>query len=211
MMRRYFSRCSQPKDDAKKKAADAQEGDDKDDGFLEVKSCFMIFGGCSAQLTTHQRKREHREDYATELATPSFVNWFKEAITFDRDDHPDYISNPGHYPLVVNPVIRNARLTKVMMDGGSGLNILYDETLDLMGISRSRLRADAAPFHGVMPRQRATPLGQIDLPVCFGTPSNFRRKTLTFEVVRFRGTYHTILRRPCYAKFWPSPTTPTSS
>jgi hypothetical protein len=33
MMQRYFSRCGQPKDDAKKKAADAQEGNDKDDGF----------------------------------------------------------------------------------------------------------------------------------------------------------------------------------
>jgi hypothetical protein len=48
MMRRYFSRCRQPKDDAKKKVVDAQGGDDKDDGFPEVKSCFMIFGGRSA-------------------------------------------------------------------------------------------------------------------------------------------------------------------
>jgi hypothetical protein len=50
-------------------------------------------------------------------------------------------------------------------------------------------------------RTTATPLGQIDLPVCFETPSNFRWETLTFEVVGFRGTYHTILGRPCHAKF----------
>jgi hypothetical protein len=79
------------------------------------------------------------------------------------------------------------------MDGGSGLNTLYAETLDLMGISRSWLQANAAPFHGVVLGQRATPLGQIDQPVYFGTPSNFRRETLTFEVVGFRGTYHAIL------------------
>jgi hypothetical protein len=36
---------------------------------------------------------------------------------------------------------------------------------------------------------------------CFGTPSNFRRETLTFEVVGFRGTYHAVLGRPCYVKF----------
>jgi hypothetical protein len=131
--------------------------------------------------------------YTTEPATPSFLNWSEEAITFGRDDHPEYIPNPGHYPLVVDPIIGNARLTKVLMDGGSGLNILYAETLDLMGIDRSRLRADAAPFHDVVPGHRATPLGQIDMPVCFGTPSNFRRETLTFEVVGFRGTYHAIL------------------
>jgi hypothetical protein len=43
------------------------------------------------------------------------------------------------------------------------------------------------------------------LPVCFGTPSNFRKETLTFEVVGFRGTYHTVLGRPCYAKFMAVP------
>jgi hypothetical protein len=99
----------------------------------------MIFGGCSAQLTTRQRKREHREVYATEPATLCFLDWSKEAIMFDQEDHPGYILNPGYYPLVVNPVIANTRLTKVLMDGGSGHNILYAETLDLMGISRSRL------------------------------------------------------------------------
>jgi hypothetical protein len=53
-----------------------------------------------------------------EPTTPSFLDWSEEAITFDRDDRPDYILNPGHYPLIVNPVIGNARLTKVLMDGG---------------------------------------------------------------------------------------------
>jgi hypothetical protein len=45
------------------------------------------------------------------------------------------------------------------------------------------------------------PLRRIDLPVCFGTPSNFRKEALTFEVVGFRGTYHAVLGRSCYAKF----------
>jgi hypothetical protein len=37
-----------------------------------------------------------------------FLDWSEEAITFDRDDHPDHIPNPGHYPLIVDPVIGNA-------------------------------------------------------------------------------------------------------
>jgi hypothetical protein len=45
----------------------------------------------------------------------------------------------------------------------------------------------------------------ICLSVCFGTPSNFRKETLTFEVVGFRRTYHAILGRPCYAKFMAVP------
>ncbi|XP_066385102.1 uncharacterized protein [Miscanthus floridulus] len=45
------------------------------------------------------------------------------------------------------------------------------------------------------------PLGCIDHPICFGTPSNYRKEVLTFEMVRFGGTYHAILGWPCYAKF----------
>ena len=41
--------------------------------------------------------------------------------------------------------------------------------------------------------------------VCFGTPSNYRKEVLTFEVVGFKGTYHAILGRPCYAKFMAIP------
>jgi hypothetical protein len=67
------------------------------------------------------------------------------------------------------------------------------------------IRAGAAPFHGIIPGKRVQPLGWLDLPVCFGTPSNFRRETLTFEVVGFRGTYHAVLGRPCYAKFMAVP------
>jgi hypothetical protein len=61
------------------------------------------------------------------------------------------------------------------------------------------------PFHGVAPGKRVQPLGQIDLPVWFGTQSNYRKEMLTFEVVGFRGAYHAILGRPCYVKFMAVP------
>ncbi|XP_066341517.1 uncharacterized protein [Miscanthus floridulus] len=91
------------------------------------------------------------------------------------------------------------------MDRGSGLNILYANTLELLEIDRSWLQGDAAPFHGIVSGKCTRPLGRIDLPVCFDTPSNYRKEVLTFEVVRFRGTYHAILGRPCYAKFMAVP------
>ena len=56
-----------------------------------------------------------------------------------------------------------------------------------------------------MPGKRTRPLGRIDLPVCFGTPSNYRKEVLTFEVVGFGGAYHAILGRPCYTKFMAVP------
>ncbi|XP_004977769.1 uncharacterized protein LOC101784530 [Setaria italica] len=52
-----------------------------------------------------------------------------------------------------------------------------------MGIDRSRLHPSEAPFHGIVLGKRAMPLRQIDLPITFWTPSNYRKETLTFEVV----------------------------
>jgi hypothetical protein len=72
------------------------------------------------------------------------------------------------------------------MDGGNGLNIPYSATYDTMGLSRDRLRSTGGggAFHGIMPGA----LGRIDLPVTFGTPSNFRTESVTFKVVCFQGT-----------------------
>ena len=43
------------------------------------------------------------------------------------------------------------------------------------------------------------------MPVCFDTTSNYRKEILTFKVVGFKGSYHAILGRPCYAKFMAVP------
>jgi hypothetical protein len=91
------------------------------------------------------------------------------------------------------------------MDGGSSLNILYAHTLRLLGIGLDQLWPSTTSFHGVAPGKRVQPLGQIDLPVWFGTPDIFRKETLTFEVVGFRGAYHAILGQSCYAKFMAVP------
>jgi hypothetical protein len=121
MLLRYFESIGVKKDDKK----EDPKGDDKDEGFPEIHDYFMIYGGASTCLSTRQRKQERREVFSVQLATPLLLDWSKVAITFDRDDHPDYVPNPRVYPLVVDPIIANTRLTKVLMDGGSSLNIIY--------------------------------------------------------------------------------------
>jgi hypothetical protein len=200
MLRRYFHKAGPLAEDGKGQDNNKKEGN-KEEEFPEVHGCFMIYGGQVANASARHRKQERREVCSMKVAAPVYLDWSDKPITFDQGDHPDCVPSPGRYPLVVDPVIDNARLTKVLMDGGSSLNIIYAETLVLLGIDLSTIQAGAAPFHRIIPGKRVLPLGQLDLPVCFGTPSNFRRKTLTFEVVGFRGTYHAVLGRPCYAKF----------
>ena len=114
-------------------------------------------------------------------------------------------ASSGRYPLVIDPIVHKKHLTKVLIDRGSGLNILYVDTLDAMRIPRSELRLAGSPFHGVIPGAQAYPLGQIDSPVTFGNQANFRSEVLTFEVVDFPRSYHAILGQPCYAKFMAIP------
>ena len=54
---------------------------------------------------------------------------------------------------MVDPIIGMKRLTKVLMDGGSGLNIMYAKTLNALGIDRSCNRPTGAPFYGIVPRK----------------------------------------------------------
>jgi hypothetical protein len=94
----------------------------------------MIYGGRVANASARHRKQERREVCSVKVAAPVYLDWSDKPITFDQGDHPDRVPSPGKYPLVVNPVIGNVRLTKVLMDGGSGLNIIYAETLGLLRI-----------------------------------------------------------------------------
>jgi hypothetical protein len=156
-------------------------------------------------VSNSQRKWERHKVLIVERAPPSYLDWSEDAITFSREHHPNCIRNLGQHPLVVDPVIGNVRFSKVLMDDGSSLNILYAHTLRLMGIGLDQLWPSTMLFHVVAPSKRVQPLGQIDLPVWFNTLDNFCKETLTFEVVGFRGAYHTILGRLCYDKFMAVP------
>ena len=65
--------------------------------------------------------------------------------------------------MVLDPlIVSNActcRFSRVLIDGGSSLNIIYAETLGLLEIDLSMIRAGAAPFHGIIPGKRVQPLG----------------------------------------------------
>jgi hypothetical protein len=204
MLKKYYRRAAAKDGKAKKDGGDGDAG-----GFHAVENVFLIFGGPIVDVSNSQRKRERHEVLAAEKAPLSFLDWSEDAITFNREDHPNRIPNPGQYPLVVDPIIGNTRFSKVLMDGGSSLNILYVHTLRLLGIGLDQLRPSTTPFHGVAPGKHVQPLGQIDLPVWFGTLDNFCEETLTFEVVGFRVAYHTILGGRATPNSWRSRTTPT--
>jgi len=117
------------------------------------------------------------------------LRWSETPITFDRRDHWVHLPRSGTYPLVVSPVVSQVRLAKVLIDGGTALDIIFTSTLESMGYDMTSLVPSDQAFYG------------ITLPVTFGTRDNFGTEYVNFEVAKFETSYHAILGRPSLAKF----------
>src|SRR5579859_7454941 len=166
----------------------------------------VIFGGAPSSESKRAKKLRLREIMAVEPPTPTYLKWSEVLITFDRFDQWTNFSNPGRYPLVLDPVVVNARLTRVLIDGGSALNIIFSSTVKKMDYDFSPLlQPTNTPFYGIMPGTAAMPLGQLTLPVTFGSETNYRTEYIKFEVADFDTSYHAILGRPALAKFMAVP------
>jgi hypothetical protein len=55
-------------------------------------------------------------------ASPEYLRCSESPITFDHTDHPDCVSKPGRFSLIVDQLVEMTRLTESLMDEGSGLN-----------------------------------------------------------------------------------------
>ena len=156
-------------------------------------------------LCKRDQKLHKRAVNAVEPAVPRYLRWSEQPIVWSREDHPPRVDNPGHLALVVAPQVGGYKFTKVLMDGGSSINILYYETFRRMGLIDKNLSQSNTIFHGVVPGKSAYPVGKIELEVAFGDEHNYRVEKLTFEVVKIRSPYHAIFGRPAYAKFMARP------
>ena len=102
------------------------------------------------------------------------------AITFNASDEPKFRTARAPTALVLSPIMDGFRLTKVLMDGGSGLNLIYEETLQKMEIDWSRNKQSSTTFRGIIPSREARCAGKITLDVAFGMPDNYRSEEVTF-------------------------------
>jgi hypothetical protein len=104
-------------------------------------------------------------------------------------------------------VVAGSKLNKVLIDGGSGLNVLFTKTLKKMKLDITHmLTKSITPFYGIVPGNAAIPLGSVVPPVTFGeSQDNYRIEYAKFEVADFETSYHAIIGRPAIAKFMAVP------
>ena len=68
------------------------------------------------------------------------MHWSERPISWSRTDHLEVMVSPGSYALVLDATLaterRAARFSRVLIDGGSSINILYKDTMEKLGIKQ---------------------------------------------------------------------------
>jgi hypothetical protein len=174
----------------KKKANEGNDDFQAPDTMVNV-----LFGGLP---TRRSHKATRREVLNIEPAVPTPLMWSEVPITFSRADQWTSFSEPGCFPLFLKPVVAGSRLNKVLIDGGSRLNVLFTKTLKKLKLDITHmLTKSTSPFYCIISGNTAIPLGSVVLPVTFGeTRENYRTEYIKFEVADFESSYHAILGRP---------------
>ena len=94
----------------------------------------------------------------------------------------DQLLRTRKVPLVLDPIVQGFKLTRVLIDGGSGLNLIFASTLAKMGLNyMSLLSPSKALFYGIVPRNSSTPIGSVTLPVTFGTEKTSGQSTSSLK------------------------------
>ncbi|XP_073355035.1 uncharacterized protein [Aegilops tauschii subsp. strangulata] len=121
------------------------------------------------------------------------------AITFGSRDHPESVAATYELPMLCTPTISNLTITKTLINGGAGLNVLSVQTFEMLLVPYDQL-LPTRPFSGET-KGSATPLGHVRLPVAFGKRDNYRIELINFNVFRIGLPYNVILASPDLAKF----------
>jgi hypothetical protein len=104
---------------------------------------------------------------------PKYQNWSYQPITFSRASQWANIPELGRFPLVLDPIIRNVRFEKVLIDVGSALDILFCNALTELDIKPEDLEPYDAPFWGVLLGLTSQPLGRSHWQSSSALPTTF--------------------------------------
>ena len=96
----------------------------------DTSTVLTVFNTFASNNMRKTKLRNLAEVYQVATINP----WSDTAITFNASDEPRFRTARAPAALVLSPIVDGFRLTKVLMDGGSGLNLIYEETLQKMEI-----------------------------------------------------------------------------
>jgi hypothetical protein len=108
----------------------------------------MIIGGLKSSSSRRRYRMDNRKVQLIHIKPSQPLRWSEQPITFSKADHWVHIPDPGSYPLVVEPIVEGALLPQTLINGGSGLNVIFVDTLLMVNSCikvRLDLKADKSP------------------------------------------------------------------
>ncbi|KAM0050395.1 putative aspartic peptidase domain superfamily [Helianthus debilis subsp. tardiflorus] len=153
----------------------------------------FISGGsniCGTSFSAAKRHaKEAKLDNGERPVRTSSVSEGK-VITFDEDYRVD-IQDPHHDGLVITLFISNHFVRRILIDGGSSVNIIQLDVLKKMGISESDIIPRSSVLVGFSGETKNT-LGDIKLPIFVEGLHNYQK----FCVIDCLSCCNVILGRP---------------
>ena len=110
------------------------------------------------------------------------MHWSEKPISWSRTDHPKVMPSPGSYALLLDATLamdrRATRFSRVLIDSGSSINILYRDTMEKLNVKTKQLMPTRTVFHGIIPGLSCAPIGKIKIDVLFGDKERFCREAI---------------------------------
>jgi hypothetical protein len=96
--------------------------------------------------------------------------------------------------MVITAHIDKWDVTRVLIDNGSQVEILFLSAFDQMGFDRKQLKETSKPLYG-FGNKRIEPVGSMSLLESFGSLHNAHTKYITFDIVEMNYPYNAIFGR----------------
>ncbi|XP_020166753.1 uncharacterized protein [Aegilops tauschii subsp. strangulata] len=129
--------------------------------FPEANATYFIF--TSEADDKHSQCQHHQEVNAVAPEVPEFMHWSERPISWSHADHPTVMPSPGSYAMVLDSTFsterRACRFYRILIDGGTSINILYHDTMEKLGIKEKQLVPSRTIFHGIVPGLPCSPIG----------------------------------------------------
>ena len=100
-----------------------------------------LLGGSQAPPTRRHVKPFVCQVGAAQTRRPAPPGWAspKADLTFSLDDHPANTACSGALPMLCTPTICQVAITRTLVDGGVGLNVLSIEAFNFLHVPLERL------------------------------------------------------------------------
>ncbi len=142
-------------------------------------SCALTERSTSSSADTGRRRTEDNKSSTIARywwrppVLPPHTGGRSTRITFTRADQWLNFDHPGKYPLLVDPVIRESRVKKVLVDGGSSINVTFPGHSKAWEFTSKTSTESDTPFFGIVPTEKNT---RWATSTC-QSPSELRRTT----------------------------------